>query len=79
VQLTRRLLEAGRVLGIEILDHLIIGGSDMVSLRALGVMPPHPPRTMRGTPAARRGRPSRGRVTTSNEEGQGCSNRSVGS
>jgi len=40
VQLTQRLVEAGRVLGIEILDHLIIGRADVVSLRAVGAMSP---------------------------------------
>jgi DNA repair protein RadC len=54
VQLTQRLVEAGRVLGIEILDHLIIGSADMVSLRAVGVMTPRTPRAMRGTPTHRR-------------------------
>jgi DNA repair protein RadC len=42
VQLTQRLVEAGRVLGIEILDHLIIGRTDVVSLRTVGALnPPH--------------------------------------
>jgi len=40
VQLTQRLVEAGRLLGIEILDHLIIGAADVVSLRARGAMNP---------------------------------------
>lgn len=33
LQLTRRLVEAGRLLGIEILDHLIIGDNRYVSLK----------------------------------------------
>ena len=38
VELTERLVEAGRVLGIEVLDHLILGRDGMVSLRAAGVL-----------------------------------------
>jgi DNA repair protein RadC len=34
VALTRRLLQAGELLGIEILDHLIIGDNKYVSLKA---------------------------------------------
>ena len=34
--LTRRLVEAGRLLGIEVLDHLIIAREGVVSLRAAG-------------------------------------------
>lgn len=35
---TRRLAQAGATLGIELLDHLIVGDPDWVSLAALGVM-----------------------------------------
>ena len=39
IQLTRRLLKAGDVLGIELLDHVVIGdGGDHASLRDLGLM-----------------------------------------
>ena len=39
VQLTRRLVKAGDVLGIEVLDHVVIGdGGDHASLRDLGMM-----------------------------------------
>lgn len=36
VAVTRRLAEAGRILGIEILDHVIVGATAFVSLRELG-------------------------------------------
>jgi DNA repair protein RadC len=36
IQVTRRLVEAGRLLDIELLDHLIIGDGDWVSLRERG-------------------------------------------
>lgn len=39
IQLTRRLVKAGDVLGIEVLDHVIIGdGDEYTSLRDLGLM-----------------------------------------
>ena len=38
IQLTRRLVKAGDVLGIEVLDHVIIGGDQFASLRELGLM-----------------------------------------
>ncbi len=39
VQLTRRLVKAGDVLGIEVLDHVVIGdGGEHSSLRDLGLM-----------------------------------------
>ena len=47
VELTARLVEAGRLLGIEVLDHLILGAEGTVSLRARGLME-------RTTPARRR-------------------------
>lgn len=38
IQLTRRLVKAGDVLGIEVLDHVVIGGDEFVSLRDQGLM-----------------------------------------
>ena len=38
IQLTRRLVKAGDVLGIEVLDHVVIGGDSHASLRELGLM-----------------------------------------
>jgi len=38
IQLTRRLMKAGDVLGIELLDHIVIGGNSHSSLRDLGLM-----------------------------------------
>ena len=38
VELTARLVEAGRLIGIEVLDHLILGTGGTVSLRAEGLM-----------------------------------------
>lgn len=39
IQLTRRLLKAGDVLGIEVLDHVIVGdGGEHTSLRDMGLM-----------------------------------------
>jgi DNA repair protein RadC len=38
IQLTRRLVKAGDVLGIELLDHVVIGGDEHASLRDLGLM-----------------------------------------
>jgi DNA repair protein RadC len=39
IQLTRRLVKAGDVLGIEVVDHVVIGdGGDHASLRDLGLM-----------------------------------------
>lgn len=42
VSLTRRLAEAGRVLGIRLLDHLVIGHSKHVSLSERGLISPGP-------------------------------------
>lgn len=36
--LTKRLVQAGKLLGIEVLDHMIVGSHDVVSLKALGVI-----------------------------------------
>lgn len=38
LQLTARVVEAGALLGIEVLDHVIIGGDGVVSLRARGII-----------------------------------------
>ncbi len=38
VELTARLREAGRILGIEVLDHVVIGDNKYVSLKAEGLM-----------------------------------------
>ena len=38
VALTKRLAQAGKLLGIEVLDHLIIAARGVVSLKALGVI-----------------------------------------
>ena len=37
--LTKRLVQAGKLLGIAVLDHLIIGAEAFVSLKALGAIP----------------------------------------
>ena len=38
INLTRRLVQAGEILGIDILDHLIIGGEDFLSMKERGLM-----------------------------------------
>ena len=38
ITLTRRLVRAGDVLGIEVLDHVVIGGGTFTSLRDIGSM-----------------------------------------
>jgi len=38
IQLTRRLIKAGDVLGIEVLDHVVLGAESHASLRDLGLM-----------------------------------------
>ena len=38
IELTRRLVKAGEILGIEVLDHLIIGDSRFLSLKEKGLM-----------------------------------------
>jgi len=38
IQLTRRLVRAGDVIGIEVLDHVVIGGEEHASLRELSLM-----------------------------------------
>jgi DNA repair protein RadC len=37
-QVTRRLAQAGALLGVELLDHLVIGDPDWVSLARLGIL-----------------------------------------
>ena len=39
VRLTKRLIQAGALLGIEVLDHVIVAADGAVSLRALGLIP----------------------------------------
>ena len=36
IVMTKRLVEAGKIVGIELLDHLVIGNPDWVSLKRLG-------------------------------------------
>ena len=43
LELTRRLVQAGRLLGIPVLDHLIVGRDQVLSLRANGFMPEEQP------------------------------------
>ena len=38
ILLTKRVLEAGRILGIELLDHIVIGNNNYVSLREKGLI-----------------------------------------
>lgn len=38
LELTKRLVEAGQILGIEVLDHIIIGAEDFLSFRARGLI-----------------------------------------
>lgn len=64
VQLTARLVEAGALLGIEVLDHLIVARDGVISLRATGVMqgarttgPAPSPQRQRTHVMARRRRP----------------------
>ena len=54
-QLTARLVEAGELIGIEVLDHLIVGVDGVVSLRAQGLLASGRTRTRRTSPT----RPSR--------------------
>jgi DNA repair protein RadC len=37
-RVTRRLVEAGRLMGVEVLDHLVVGGGSWVSLARRGVV-----------------------------------------
>ena len=38
IKITRRMIEAGKILGIEVLDHIIIGKKDFCSLKARGLI-----------------------------------------
>jgi len=38
IEVTRRLVEAGRLIGIEILDHLVIGNGKFESFKAMGLI-----------------------------------------
>ncbi|RKN83852.1 RadC family protein [Paenibacillus ginsengarvi] len=38
IEITRRLVEAGQVIGIDVLDHVIVGDTKNVSLKELGLM-----------------------------------------
>ena len=38
VELTKRLVEAGKILGIEVFDHIVVGDEGYVSLKERGVM-----------------------------------------
>jgi DNA repair protein RadC len=38
IRVTRRLCEAGKLLGIEVLDHIIIGDNKFVSLKEMGFL-----------------------------------------
>jgi DNA repair protein RadC len=38
VELTRRLVKAGELMGVEVLDHIVVGGRRFVSLKTRGLM-----------------------------------------
>ena len=38
IEMTQRLVKAGEILGIDILDHLVLGGEDFCSLKERGLM-----------------------------------------
>ena len=38
IELTKRIAEAGRIIGIEVLDHIVVGDVSYVSLRERGVL-----------------------------------------
>ena len=38
LELTRRLLQAGEIMGIDVLDHLMIGGADFLSFKERGLI-----------------------------------------
>ena len=38
IELTGRLVKAGQIMGIEVLDHIIIGTADFLSLQERGLM-----------------------------------------
>jgi DNA repair protein RadC len=37
-KVTTRLVEAGKIVGIDVLDHIVIGGDEWQSLKQLGLM-----------------------------------------
>ncbi|NLG68514.1 MAG: DNA repair protein RadC [Firmicutes bacterium] len=57
VALTQRLAAAGETLGIEVLDHVVIGHGRYESLRAMGVLPLSPAGAGRWGPGPHRVRP----------------------
>ena len=38
INLTRRLVQAGEILGIDVLDHIIVGRDDFISLKERGLI-----------------------------------------
>jgi len=38
IKITRRLVESGKILGIEVLDHIIIGKDAFISLKTKGLL-----------------------------------------
>lgn len=38
IQVTKRLVEAGRILGVDVLDHIVIGDDSYSSLQEMGLM-----------------------------------------
>jgi DNA repair protein RadC len=38
VEVTKRLVESGKILGIDVLDHLVLGDGEYVSLKDKGYM-----------------------------------------
>tara|TARA_Y100000588_G_scaffold281889_1_gene299002 strand:+ start:247 stop:384 length:138 start_codon:yes stop_codon:yes gene_type:complete len=38
IDLTRRLVKAGEIMGIDILDHIVIGSTDFLSLKERGLI-----------------------------------------
>jgi DNA repair protein RadC len=38
IEVTKLLSEAGRIVGIEVLDHIIIGKDSFISLKEIGIM-----------------------------------------
>ena len=38
IEMTRRVVEAGRALGVVIHDHFLVAGDEVVSFKALGLM-----------------------------------------
>ena len=37
IKLTKRLAEVGEIMGIDVLDHVVLGGKDWVSLKRKGL------------------------------------------